>query len=197
MIDEERRDAAWTTALPRSLLALWAVVAAQLLGAGLLGADLLRDGGCGGSGGGAVWLAALATWLGGLGLAWAAAAAAVPQGGAGWGWPLGSLATSAVAARVAAARAPLPRMQPGLNAVWCMVARWASLPPGWRVETGYRGAVAESDEECGGQKASGSGTTGQSAVASAWVVEDDGGGGVCAAALVGDGGAIPRARPLY
>lgn len=32
---------------------------------------------------------------------------------------------------------PYTKEQPGLRAVWCMIGRWANLPPGWRVEESY------------------------------------------------------------
>ena len=135
------------------LLLPWAAACGRLAGALLLGADL-RDQP-------RAWLAAAGSaWLACLGLAWLAACAAAANetpgttgtGGDGGGGGGGScaLAVQAAAAVLAAgalaavarSHSPPPRVARGPRAAWCMVGRWAALPPEWRVETSYKGAAA-------------------------------------------------------
>mmetsp|Transcript_19687 Transcript_19687/g.44697 ORF Transcript_19687/g.44697 Transcript_19687/m.44697 type:complete len:580 (+) Transcript_19687:235-1974(+) len=133
MLDLEEDDSRWRALGPRlALFALWSPLVARLGAVALTGADPATA-------------PCFMCWLQLAGAVWCAAL------GASWllaGWPL--LGASGAAFGLAAllgeaARKGLPpaRVRGGWRAAWCMLARWAGLPPEWRVEAGYRGTLAE------------------------------------------------------
>lgn len=135
MLADEKSDAWWSAALPRFLvLPLWALGASRLGAMGLFGVDLAQDGYYSK----VAWLPATAglwAWMFGaiIAVVWHS-----------W-WPPHALLlglSGAVLFVQAQKCMPPPTVKSGPRAVWCMLARWSGLPPDWRVEDGYVGALA-------------------------------------------------------
>lgn len=126
MIAVEASDSLRRAQAARFALGLWAFAAAALLGT-VLGVDVTfrKDVHC---------LAAAATTLAVLAVVWAVE----------WGFNRASrsIAVSFLCSSIATSYviriAPPTVAKPGLRAAYCQVARWANLPPSWRVESSYR-----------------------------------------------------------
>lgn len=126
MIAAEDSDSRWMAAFPRLLLLPWAAAATRLLGAAA-GFDVAvarwpTQLGC-----------ALALWCAVVGVAWLGH----------WGWGRNALEGpflmigAVVLGATASKRIPRSDVPGSLNAMWCMLGRWANVPPSWRVEASY------------------------------------------------------------
>jgi len=135
MLADEKSDAWWSAVLPRFVvLPLWALGVSRLMAMGLFGADLAHDG-----------YSSRVAWLPATGGLWALVFGTVVAVVWQLWWPPHALLlwlSSVVLFLQARRHLPPPTVKSGPSAVWCMLAHWSGLPPNWRVEDGYVGALA-------------------------------------------------------
>jgi len=127
MIAAEDSDSRWATAFPRLLLLPWAAAASRLLGA-LAGVDVHA----------AKWptqlSVALSLWCLLVGLAWIVNWGCCERESMEGPFLLAGAVGLGITASRRLPRSDVPR---GPNALWCMLGRWANVPPSWRVEKAY------------------------------------------------------------
>mmetsp|Transcript_44014 Transcript_44014/g.66305 ORF Transcript_44014/g.66305 Transcript_44014/m.66305 type:complete len:550 (-) Transcript_44014:177-1826(-) len=128
MIAAADSDSFWSAMLPRALLLIWAIPFSRLLGA-FLGKEVS----------GSSSLLQFASVIGVsfclLGSAWAFQ----------WGMSV-DVTFALVLGAIGLSMTTSPNMAKssspgGLNATWCMLARWAGAPPDWRMEDSYEGGT--------------------------------------------------------
>jgi hypothetical protein len=124
MISREDSDAWWTAVVFRILTFIWSIPMCRLLGAffGKRVVDANTE---------TKIFQAISTWCILLGFIWRIV----------WGSSKHNTTLIACAFAMLAIcfkwYTPAGKSPPGVRAVWCMVGRWAGVPPSWRTETSY------------------------------------------------------------
>jgi hypothetical protein len=120
MFRVEERGSWWETMLPRVLLVPWSAAMMNLcfafLGRRIVGIDVLAGISC--------------IWLGFMGTIWWKL----------WGKSIDCvmyLSTAYILLLWTTGRSHIRQGSWGLWPVWCMLGRWARVPPSWRMETSY------------------------------------------------------------